>query len=49
MAKASLQERLRYSRQLYTCMFEAKDSGNTCFDPLFFHFPTDDKAFVDTE
>jgi alpha-glucosidase (family GH31 glycosyl hydrolase) len=49
MASASLKERLRYSRQLYTCMFEAKDSGNTCFDPVFFYFPTDDKAVEHTE
>lgn len=49
MAKSSLMERLRYSRQLYTCLFEAQSGGQTCFDPLLFHFPTDDKTFKNTE
>ena len=49
MAKASLQERLRHSRQLYTCLFEAQDHGETCFDPLLFHFPTDEMAAKHTE
>ena len=49
MAKSSLMERLRYSRQLYTCLFEAQSAGQTCFDPLLFHFPTDDKTFKNTE
>lgn len=49
MAKASLLERLRNSRQLYTCLFEAQDHGETCFDPLLFHFPTDEMAAKHTE
>jgi hypothetical protein len=49
MAKSSLMERLRYSRQLYTCLFEAQSAGETCFDPMLFHFPTDDMTFKDTE
>jgi hypothetical protein len=49
MAKASLLERLRHSRQLYTCLFEAQDHGETCFDPLLFHFPTDEMAAKHTE
>jgi len=49
MVKASLLERLRNSRQLYTCLFEAQDSGETCFDPVFFHFPTDENAAKHTE
>lgn len=49
MAKASLMERLRNSRQMYTCLFEAQNSGETCFDPLFFHFPTDEDAAKHTE
>jgi len=24
---------------MYTCLFEAYDHGNTCFDPLIFHYP----------
>ena len=49
MAKSSLKDRLKYSRQLYTCLFEAQDHGETCFDPLLFHFPRDDNTFKNTE
>jgi alpha-glucosidase (family GH31 glycosyl hydrolase) len=30
---------------MYTCLFEASKFGGTCFDPLFYLFPNDDKAF----
>lgn len=49
MAKSSLMERLRYSRQLYTCLFEANSTGETCFDPMLFHFPLDENVFEKTE
>jgi len=30
---------------MYTCMFEASQNGGSCFDPLFFHYPTIDDAY----
>jgi hypothetical protein len=27
---------------MYTCLFEASDEGQTCFDPLLFHYQDDD-------
>lgn len=38
-ASNALYDRLTYNRMMYTCLFEASISGETCFDPLFFHFP----------
>ena len=26
-------------------MFEAKQGGGSCFDPLFYYFPADDKVY----
>lgn len=34
---------------MYTCLHEASQNGQTCFDPLLFHFPTDDNVFEETE
>lgn len=36
-------ERYKYARHMYGCLFEASQSGQTCFDPLFYHygFPMD--------
>jgi len=34
---------------MYTCLFNAHSVGTSCFDPLFFHFPTDDNTFIDIE
>lgn len=41
--------RFQYLRLLYTCLFESKWFGNTCFDPLFYYFPTDDTTFQNIE
>lgn len=41
MAKNALLDRLQYVRQMYTCLYIASDDGETCFDPLFFHYPED--------
>jgi len=49
MATAALQERLRYTRHLYSCLYEAQSGGGTCFDPLLFHFPLEDEAYSKTE
>mmetsp|Transcript_28241 Transcript_28241/g.42747 ORF Transcript_28241/g.42747 Transcript_28241/m.42747 type:complete len:374 (-) Transcript_28241:2684-3805(-) len=43
-AKSALQSRLQFSRQLYSCLFEASQNGGTCFDPLMFHYPKDEGA-----
>ena len=48
-AKSALRDRLQYVRHVYTCMFEASVSGQTCFDPLLFHYPDLDAVFENTE
>ena len=48
-ARNSLYQRLQYSRQMYSCLFEAMQSGQTCFDPLLFHYPDDDNVFEEIE
>lgn len=48
-AQNSLYNRLQWVRHVYTCLFRMHDEGYTCFDPLFFHYPTLDEAFTDTE
>ena len=48
-ARNSLNVRLQYIRQMYTCLFVASQSGESCFDPLFFHFPTIDDTYKDIE
>ena len=45
----AIKDRLQYSRLMYTCLFEASVSGETCFDPLMFHWPEDEQTFVDPE
>lgn len=30
---------------MYTCMYTARNEGETCFDPLFFHYPEDDNTY----
>ena len=30
-------------------MFEATQTGQTCFDPLMFHFPENDRVYNKTE
>ena len=34
---------------MYTCLFEATDSGQTCYDPIFFHYPELEGAFENIE
>ena len=34
---------------MYTCLFEANQKAQTCFDPLFFHYPQDDNTYVNVE
>lgn len=49
MAIASIRQRYQYLRFMYTCLFEASISGTTCFDPLFFHYPTLAQAYEHVE
>lgn len=30
-------------------MYEASQEGGTCFDPIMFHYPTDEEAFTNIE
>lgn len=41
MIRNGMRTRYKFIHMLYTCLFEAHDSGNTCYDPVFFHFPED--------
>ena len=49
MSVNAMFERLRYQRLLYTCLFDAQMSGESCVEPLFFHYPTDDETYKDME
>jgi len=49
MANASIWDRYKYTRFVYGCLFEASGSGQTCFDPLLFHYPTDNMTYTDIE
>jgi len=49
MAKDSILDRYKYLRFLYTCLFDAQENGNTCFDPLLFHYPTLNDTYNDVE
>ena len=44
-AQDAIHNRLQYVRQMYTCLFEASLQGQTCFDPLFFHYPLDNNTY----
>lgn len=49
MANASIHDRYKYARFVYGCLFDASQSGQTCFDPVLFHYPTDNKTYTDIE
>ena len=49
MATASIKERYKYLRFMYTCLESAKSEANTCIDPLFYHFPNDERVYEDME
>jgi alpha-glucosidase (family GH31 glycosyl hydrolase) len=34
-----MHDRMQYLRLMYTCLFQASDSGNSCLSPLQFRFP----------
>lgn len=45
MARNALFDRYQYLRHMYTCLFEASQTGQTCFDPILFHNAFDDESF----
>lgn len=47
-SRNAIHNRLQFSRQLYTCLYGASRDGDTCFDPLTFHFG-DEAALEDIE
>lgn len=34
---------------MYTCLYEAMMDGGSCFDPLFYYYPEDEKLFEEIE
>ena len=57
MVHRAMHDRYQYLREMYTCMAELSfDKGfdksiemATCWDPLFYHYPTDDKVYNTTD
>jgi alpha-glucosidase (family GH31 glycosyl hydrolase) len=49
MARDSIYDRYQYLRHMYTCLFEVSQWGGSCFDPLFYYYPTDDNLFDQIE
>lgn len=47
--KDAMTQRYMYLRHMYTCLFEASQTGQTCFDPLLFHYPDDDEVYNNIE
>lgn len=47
--KNALNQRLQYTRHMYSCLRDVRDMGGTCFDPLFFHYPTELETFTKIE
>jgi alpha-glucosidase (family GH31 glycosyl hydrolase) len=38
-AHSSLSTRLSYVRLMYSCLYDSSLNGDSCFDPLFLHYP----------
>ena len=49
MARLAIYDRYRYIKLIYTCLFEASYTGQTCYDPLLFHYPELKDSYFDTE
>lgn len=48
--KSTMMGRLQYLRHIYTCLIKIyKGSAATCFDPLFFHYSTDQGTLEEME
>lgn len=48
MAIDSIKLRYKYVLFMYSCMFTTKD-GNTCFDPMLFHYPDNEESYDNIE
>jgi len=48
-ANASMIDRYQYIRLMYTCLFEANQEGESCFEPLFFYFPFNSYLYNNTD
>jgi len=44
-ARNAIHDRYQWLRHMYTCLFEAYDHGETCFDPLLFHYPDHSETY----
>lgn len=49
MAFYSILDRYKYARFVYECLFASSQSGRTCFDPLFYHYPSFVDAYIEPE
>jgi alpha-glucosidase (family GH31 glycosyl hydrolase) len=49
IVRRTMLDRYQYMRQLYTCLRDMQNSGGSCFDPLFYHFPNDTKLYSEIE
>lgn len=47
--RRTMLDRYQYLRHLYTCLFDMSNSGGSCFDPLFYHFPNDTQLYQNYE
>lgn len=49
MAFYSLQDRYKFARFVYECLFASSQDGQTCFDPLLYHYPQVPHSYSDIE
>jgi len=49
MARNATYDRLKYTKFLYTAMFNANQTGSTFFDPLFYAYPSCEGSYLFTE
>lgn len=45
VAQSAMQDRYRFLRLQYTCLYEAHKNGGSCIDPLLYHFSNDENVF----
>ncbi len=41
-----MHDRMQYLRLLYTCLFQASDSGTSCLDPIQFRYQVPDRFWT---
>lgn len=49
IARYSVLDRYTYARFVYGCLFDSSTTGQTCFDPLLFHYPELALSYTDIE